>query len=156
MDEKLELENGELFDYSFSDNTETDSAELNYSLPFEDKRSGVRYMNWPDVDHGGFRYTDIVLRIMNDDTCTMTWVIKQKHKFYTHTRNRRIWTGPYFSLTMLDRGKVPVGEVISFGQVNRICTQRDERIIKTFKVTGAYALVSTATFTRSSYRSWNC
>lgn len=153
----MTFNDSQLIDFNVSDNDDKGNSSVLDFFLYENENSLARYFYWPDIVHGGFTFTDIALRVTEDDKCTMTLVAKQTSKFYTHPRNNRsVWTGPHLSLVLLDRGRVPVGEIIQLGQINRICEQSDTRLIKTINISGAFILVKTGTFTASSYRLWKC
>lgn len=150
-------EEGQLTDFILDvENLSVDRTDA--ALPFANAELSrhARYFPWKDITHGDFTFKDIVLRITDDDICTMTFVVHQDRKFYTHTRNRRSWTGPRPSLVLLDHGRVPIGDVFQMRQINRICEQRTERFIEHRKIVHAFALTVALSLSFSSYRAWLC
>lgn len=135
------------------------SADVTHSkIPFSDTISHVKpkYFYIEDIDTEVFAYLDIAVRITDDDLCTVTFVARQKKKFYTHLRNRTAWTGPVPSLLLFDRGRVPIGDIFQMRQINSICAQRDMRVIESKKISLAFSLASYCEITFTPYRYWLC
>lgn len=150
---------GNFTDFLFSESAKENAVEglsASFSHLGDTPTGAVRYLRWDDQVHGSYTYAGLALRIAEDDTCTMTLISKQNSRFYTHLRNRTAWTGPYLSVTLMDIGDVPVGDVLQLGQDNRICGQKEGRITKTFKIPGAFQMTARGIFTASGYRQWGC
>ncbi|WP_176086921.1 hypothetical protein [Martelella sp. HB161492] len=119
--------------------------------------SPPRYRSFPDRQHGNFLYTDIILRIEEDDTCTLTFIAKQLAKFYTCSRNRTHWFGPHIYITLKDDHGVPIADRWGVVQVNRgACEQRDSRYTKSKVINGAYTLAVITSHSASDYRLTVC
>jgi hypothetical protein len=116
-----------------------------------------KYFSFKDMTQGGdFKYSQIAVRVTEDDVVAVTFIVEQLRRFYTHSRNRRVWTGPYFVVEILDQGGFPVGQEWYSVQINKICGQRSARFVKETSIVGSYDLSSKVNVHASSYRSWGC
>lgn len=115
-----------------------------------------RYFKFPDMDQDPFSYSGIAIKIRENDVCAVTFMVHQKRRFYTHSRNRKIWTGPRPTITLFDEGDFPLGTAWTMSQVNRICGQRDSRVLEERQIPEAYMLVKRATLSFSSFSYTNC
>ncbi|WP_204114333.1 hypothetical protein [Shimia biformata] len=124
--------------------------------------TGDRYLNNPryfyfnDYSDGIYKLEKIAVRITEDDKVAITFIEKVHRGIYTHTRNRRVWTGPWIKVTLFDQGDFPIGGEWDAVRCNRVCRTPERRQLAEKDVPGAYGLVSRVGVARGPYRYTNC
>lgn len=98
----------------------------------------------------------VAVRITEDDTVALTFIETIDRAVYTHTRNRRVWTGAWAKVTLFDMGDFPVGGEWDAVHMNRICSTQQRRHLVQKHVPNAYDLVSRVGVARGPYRYVNC
>lgn len=139
-----------------------DTSGKEIDLPTAFTETGDRYLNAPryftfrDYSDGIFGMKNIAIRITEDDKVALTFIETIDRRVYTHTRNRRVWTGPWVKVTLFDMGDFPVGPEWDAVRMNRICSTAQRRHLVEKHFANAYDLVSRVGAARGPYKYNNC
>lgn len=115
---------------------------------------GAKVAKFDDIDSGGMKLTEQLLVIRSNDLVQIQSKVNPKG-IYTHTRNRRVWTGPYLQWRIMDNNGLVLLDWTS-GQINLICQSRTFYHRKDKTQGGIYSSAVRASLTQTSYRYVKC